>query len=513
MSKQKHNKERFLEVFLSGDIYNLEALSVSLGVDLSLSVEDLMRLSYEKWAEGIFSKLDGEFVLVFRDLETKEMIAGRDFLGSEMLYYKVDEGELKVSTELSGLIEDKKINFGFIAEYLLGHICSFSDTPYQGVFRIPPGHYLKFKDGKYVVEQFYQLKTNSSVSSSREENLELIEAALKESITKRLSPLAEVSMQLSGGIDSSTIYSLSKNLDYQPAAISMVFEDDSACELDYISSWEERSELVGFKTVNLSWVQAEIAKHADLPSYPNGVFTEGIRRALGSGALMTGYGGDELFSCFSRRNPFFKLRNLAAGFCPESLKPSLRNWGLIKNWIPNSFNQKFEAETNIRQRLKESRKSARSLSNQKIAMDNCLFNGNAQFMRELELRDSKAQGVKLINPFLDKHLVELCFSLPDKHFKSKLPKGLLRELPGVNLPEKISLRTDKADFTSVARSVLLSCANAHYFENLALYDQGWLRREEVLEDYKILEQQKSDWQSKVWSLWSLMSVNEFVEQF
>ncbi len=132
-------------------------------------------------------------------------------------------------------------------------------------------------------------------------------------------------------------------------------------------------------------------------------------------------------------------------------------------------------------------------------------------MRELEYRDSKADGVNLISPFLDKQLIELCLSIPDSYFNSALPKGLLREIESLELPEIIRRRNDKADFTNVAREVVLNSVDPNYLNNLALYDTGWLNRAEVLKDYEILLNKRKGWQERTWSLWTLSSANEFLQ--
>ena len=504
---RQFNQASSVETTVNGRIYGLQNLPHTL----SSSYDDLLGQNYSSLGKHLFKFIDGDFSLIINDLGQGLTLAARDSLGCEPLFYTIDRGRIRFSSLISDLSVGREVNMPFLAEYLLGHISTSSETIYQGVFRLPPGHSLSFESGECRIEAFSQLEKIDLAEASRAEIVELVKNRLVASIDKRLSPFAkDYAIQLSGGIDSSTIFGLSKLLGYEPRSLSMVFEDSAACEREYISAWDHDPEFVPFENLGLDWIQNQVVRHKDLPSYPNGIFTSGLRKYLGSGNLITGYGGDELFSYFGKESAYFKIRNSLADYTPSFLKDLARETGLTKNWVPKTFTKQFISDTEIRGRLRNSYKPPENLSKQKKSMFNCLFHGNAQFMRELEYRDSRAEGINLISPFLDKQLLELCLSIPDFHFRSLLPKSLLREIESLDLPEIVKQRKDKADFTNVAREVVLNTVNPQYLKNLLIYDTSWLNREEVIKDYEILLNKQKGWQERTWSLWTLVSANEFL---
>ena len=101
---------------------------------------------------------------------------------------------------------------------------------------------------------------------------------------------------------------------------------------------------------------------------------------------------------------------------------------------------------------------------------------------------------------------------PEKLYRNEsLPKPMLREALSDILPDKILNRPGKADFSDVSRAMLLNETSQKYFEDLSLYDLGWLKRREVCQMFDSVYANQSYNVKSIWNLWAIHSANQLLE--
>jgi asparagine synthase (glutamine-hydrolysing) len=95
----------------------------------------------------------------------------------------------------------------------------------------------------------------------------------------------------------------------------------------------------------------------------------------------------------------------------------------------------------------------------------------------LEINDRWTAGFRLEarHPFLDRRILEFAFAIPDnQRFRPGVSKFVLRESMRGILPERIRLRSDKADLTEVYAMALITLGGERLFDDLSVVKNGWV---------------------------------------
>ncbi len=172
---------------------------------------------YEDFGERAFEKTKGQFAVSLWDRRNRTLILARDRMGICPLYYTVQDGWLLWGSEVkallaSGLVAARPDRKGI--DYLFNFFCaSTTRTFFEGVHSIPPGHYLRVKEGSPVLVKYWDLdfpdlgeERNTDDPSKLTEELD---ALIRQAIRRRLRADVPVVSYLSGGLDSSTVLGLS----------------------------------------------------------------------------------------------------------------------------------------------------------------------------------------------------------------------------------------------------------------------------------------------------------------
>src|SRR5205823_4239259 len=127
---------------------------------------------YEDLGEGMFAKARGQFAVSLWDRRGRTLILGRDRVGICPLYYAERDGWLLWGSEVKALLAS-----GMVAaqpdpkgiDHLFTFFCAGTTrTFFEGVKSIPPGHYLKVKDGRVELKQYWDLDFPDAGQERRE---------------------------------------------------------------------------------------------------------------------------------------------------------------------------------------------------------------------------------------------------------------------------------------------------------------------------------------------------------
>ncbi len=161
----------------------------------------------------MFDSAGGQFAVSLWDRNTRTLILGRDRVGICPLYYTEVDGWLLWGSEIKALLAS-----GMVAarpdprgiDHLFTFFCAgTSRTFFEGISSLPPGHYLKVRDGQAVKHCYWDLDFPDAGDELRPADpaplIEDLESHLHRAVERRLRSDVPVVSYISGGLDSTVV--------------------------------------------------------------------------------------------------------------------------------------------------------------------------------------------------------------------------------------------------------------------------------------------------------------------
>lgn len=221
-------------IVVNGEFYGYEAIQRQLeaaGHRLRTRSDSEIALHlYEDLGPECLHRLRGEFAMVLWDESNRTLFAARDRFGIKPLFYAVRNGTLSLASEVKALFA-AGVPARWDAESVFHSIEAGghqSRTLYDGVFQIPPGHYLLATNTHTEIHQYWDFNYPAAdrvpVRSEADCAAEL-RCALEEAVRLRLRADVPVGCYLSGGIDSCAVLGLAARHHSAPVrAFSLTFD-------------------------------------------------------------------------------------------------------------------------------------------------------------------------------------------------------------------------------------------------------------------------------------------------
>lgn len=257
-SQPIYNEDNTKVIVFNGEIYNYEELKTELlkcgHIFKTETDTEVLLHGYEEYREELLPKLRGMFAFVIYDTNSKELFAARDFYGIKPFYYYKNDDELLFSSEIKSFLAHpnfkKELNLEMLESYLTFQYSVGEDTFFKNVYKLRPGHYLKYKDGSLEIKKYYELKFDEDNTKTLEEWEKGIREHLDDSIKAHKISDVEVGSFLSSGVDSSLIATLS-NVD---KTFTVGFENKQYSEIDYA---KDLSQKINTKNINKTITKKE----------------------------------------------------------------------------------------------------------------------------------------------------------------------------------------------------------------------------------------------------------------
>ena len=418
---------------------------------------DFLLSAYERWGADLLLHVVGDFAFALWDGERDELLIARDHLGIRPLFLAhTPDGVVAASTlpaVLAGVGRDRSVDETFLAGFLHG-MPPRDRTLWSGVERLEPGHRRRVtRDG--VVSDRYWAPNLEPLVLPLQETVELTRSVFDEAVRCRLRTRDGVASDVSGGFDSSTVTAVAASLTAGVRPVSLVYRrDPENFELPCIEAMVAHLGLDGhqIEADELSTLDpvGDIRAHAE-PLYAIDATDTAARydamSSLGISVILTGMGGDELlYGSSGRRMDLLRwtIRDEAMRWTttrPGGVVAQLadavraRNARRDRPWVhvpPPPW--PFAAPRG------GSRTAAARLSGYEGAWNLPAY--------ELSDRLAAERGVEARHPYQDRRLVELGLRLPEAQIQAGgEPRGLHRLAFGHLLPDAVTARTDKAEFS------------------------------------------------------------------
>ncbi|MBN2245479.1 MAG: asparagine synthase (glutamine-hydrolyzing) [Candidatus Aminicenantes bacterium] len=507
-------------VVQNGEIYNFLQLRKDLknmGHSFKTRTDtEVIAHSYEEWGERCVDKFRGMFALAVWDKIQKTLFIARDRLGIKPLYYT--------------LLPDKSLVFGSELKAILCHpgvirridplaldlflTLEYIPAPYsifKGIYKLPAAHSLTYQNGTIEIKRYWKVspadRKNEKITKKDIENYsDQLYELLKEAVNLRLISDVPLGAFLSGGIDSSCIVGLMKELGASPIrTFSIGFEDRTYNETPHARRIVDRFEtgheefIIRPDALDLT---GKLIHHLDEPFgdfsiFPTYLVSKMARKHVT--VILSGDGGDEIFGGYEHyqaqkfaRLPFInwaaKPADALVSLFPPSPKkkgawnktqrflqgmghdPSLRHFRWMM-FLSNESKQQFYTKSFLEESQGNEdlnqKKPFSSLFQDMQSYDQ--VNGELYLDLNTYLVDdilvkvdrmSMAASLETRVPLIDHKVVEFIFSLPGhlklskfttkwlfkKTMERLLPKeNIYRRKEGFSIPIKQWLRTDLKD--------------------------------------------------------------------
>jgi asparagine synthase (glutamine-hydrolysing) len=347
------NEDGSIWIAYNGEAYNFAEIRNDLGsrghVFTTRSDTETIVHAYEEWGVPAFiERFRGMFAFALWNKRTETLLLMRDRIGIKPLYYTLlPDRTLVFGSELKSILAHpgvrREVEPAALDLYLTLEYVPAPYSMFKNIFKLPAGHFLTWKDGRLEVEKYWDLQPNphpekpASLAAVTDE----LYALLKESVKLRLVSDVPLGAFLSGGIDSSCVVGLMRELGAEPLrTFSIGFKDQTYNELTYARRIAER-----FQTEHEEFIlepQAleltkKLVRHLDEPLgdfsiFPTYLVSEMARRRVT--VALSGDGGDELFAGYEHyqaqrmaRWPGMAAAARAAGTVTGRMRPSKKKKG------------------------------------------------------------------------------------------------------------------------------------------------------------------------------------------
>ncbi len=537
-SQPIYNEDNSMVIVFNGEIYNFQYLRDELEIKghtfkTNTDTEVLLH-GYEEYKEGLLDKLRGMFAFVIYDIKNKEIFAARDFYGIKPFYYAYMNDTFFFGSEIKSFLIHpdfkRELNEKMLEYYLTFQYSPSKETFFKNVFKLMPGHYLKYKDGDLKIKRYYKLEFEEDDTKTYEEWRSGVKKRLEDSVKAHKISDVEVGSFLSSGVDSSYI-AASSDVD---KTFTVGFNNEKYSEISYAKDLSET-----INTENLSKVitkeeyfknLSNIMYYMDEPlADPSAVALYFVTKLASENVKvsLSGEGADEIFGGYNiYQEPFvwswyykvpFPIRKVIGAIA--GLFPSHRGLNFLvrrgkkleDRFVGNAFifNNKEVSKILTKKRQTKGFQDLTDEFYEDVKYKDMptkmqYIDFNFWLIGDILLKADKmsmANSLEVRVPFLDRPLIEYARHIPTKYkVDAQKTKKIFRDIAHEKLESKVSEKK-KLGFPvpirvwmkddDVYSEIKTRFNNASKFFNVD-------RINKLLDDHKI---GKADNSRKVWTIY------------
>lgn len=515
---------------------------------------ELVLQAYQLWGKQSLDHIEGDFALAIWHVDSQHLFCARDPIGNKPFHFHWSGTSLIFASDLHAVIAASDVpeapNEGVLAEYLADHWLSRTETLWQGVNILDAAHYMEVDARGPRIQEYWSPDLFTELHYAKESDyVEHYRELFADTVRRQSRSQNPISIEVSGGLDSSGIFAMAADLDRQDQLASPGFTgytlnfagEPRADEIDYARA-------VG-KHLNLSIEEIEPAypefssylraarTYKDIPGLPNLAMSANELAAVkstNSRVLLDGRGGDEWLGGRAglyqddlvQRNWSRLFHTLTDDITSDSLVGGIRRLvhaiGVIT--LPSFAVEQIKKITNrkaatsaqhrwllqhLHAKLKQRIEKQPTLNAKELRLPGqrheLALLQDAYLIKNhlINERYVAAFGIETRRPYSSKAMIQLSFMLP-KHLKHHggLNKYLHRQALRELLPKEVLSRTTKAKF---------SVTFDYYTEDLrATLNTGslstrhpWISRSYVNRYFEVYDDDAIPYKVP-WVLWNLL---------
>ncbi len=484
-----------LGIAYNGEVYNYRELREELEkrgeIFESESDTEVILRGYQVQGASFFSKMRGMWALAIYNPQKRQVLLARDPFGIKPLYYIKSGRHFAFSSEMKALnlyAQTNRMKFHFsstgVASYFALGYSIHPYTVFEEIRKLEPGTYMEISLEHNTVKTTPYSWKNPSPKRTLEETL-------IDSVERHLVADVPVGVFLSGGVDSTLIALMLKELGQPLHAFTVSMEGRKDAE--YARKIAQFSGLthhvVELTAERLTEAYTEFMTHVDEPVadtaiIPSLALSKEARKFVT--CVLTGEGGDELFFGYERYNTLHRLTRIQKnqGALEESLpRPVTGPWKSLARRLrlleARARNDLLEAYldvasigagkkyfSTVSREIRDALHGVRTMS----ALDEAYYLPDALLYKN-DIA-TMAHSIEGRTPFLDRDVRAFALSIPvNEKYRAKVGKRPLRKLLESRLPKELIME-GKSGF-SVPREMLLPIIENGMEETLrTLLDYG-----------------------------------------
>jgi asparagine synthase (glutamine-hydrolysing) len=308
----------------NGEIYNFRELRAELesqGIAFhSHSDTEVLLALYQRDGASMLPKLNGIFAFALYDRRRGELLLARDALGVKPLYLSQGADGVVFASEIKAMWPllppaASVLDAAAIHRYLTFLWCPGDATPVLEIRKLPPGHAVLVKAGRIERQwAWYELPARRGVRADlgREASVAAVEDGLRAAVHRQLVSDVPIGAFLSGGLDSSAVVAFAR--ERVPELRCFTIETTGAHDPGAVDDLPYARQVATHLGVALDVVTIDAARMAaDLqqmveqldepladPAALNVLYISELARQQGIKVLLSGTGGDDLFTGYRR---------------------------------------------------------------------------------------------------------------------------------------------------------------------------------------------------------------------
>jgi len=191
--------------------------------------EVLLNLYIQK-GENFLNEINGCFALAIYDNKEENLLIARDRFGIKPLVFYNDNQKIIFASEIKAILTygiNKSLNNKALQLYLYLNYIPAPLTIFEKVYKLLPGHYIKVKNNKVEIKQYYAINQSVNSKITIEEAVTEFRRLQEDSVKRRLFSDVPLGTFLSGGLDSSIVTAIAANNISGLNTFSVGFKDDA----------------------------------------------------------------------------------------------------------------------------------------------------------------------------------------------------------------------------------------------------------------------------------------------
>lgn len=307
-------------IVYNGEVYNFRELRAELesrgtAFRSHTDTEVLLNL-YADQGPAMLGRLNGMFGVAIWDDRERSLFIARDRLGVKPVYYAEHEGALYFASEAKALFAagvPRRFDPEAWEELLCFRFVAGERTPFAGVRRLLPGHYLQWKDGEIRIVRWWNLaeRARAARENAPRDPAEWFRETFDNAVALRRISDVPVGVLLSGGLDSGSVAaSLASQFSEEAASFTVRFAeegyDEGPLARQVADRWRLQYHELKVEPKNLlpllrraSWLNDEPLVHGN-DLYLLAISEYAKPRVT---VLLSGEGGDETLGGYVRYQP------------------------------------------------------------------------------------------------------------------------------------------------------------------------------------------------------------------
>ncbi len=338
------NEDKTIWTIYNGEIYNFPQLRAELEkrghIFKTKSDTEVIVHLYEEEGPDFIHRLNGMFAIAIWDKVNRRLCLYRDRLGIKPLHFSFLPDGLIFASEIKSLLKagiNREIDFKALSQFFSFEFIPAPRTIFRKIHKLLPGHRIICQGNEIKIEKYWDIVFKpDNPPRSEKEYAEEIHYRLREAVKKRLISDVPLGVFLSGGLDSSTITALMKEVETSPIkTFAIGFREKSFNELHYARlvadyfKTDHHEFVVEPKLVTelapqlMNYLDEPLADASVIPTY---LISYLARKEVT--VALAGDGGDELFAGYDT----YKAYRLACYYrkLPRFINSPLR-------WVVNLF--------------------------------------------------------------------------------------------------------------------------------------------------------------------------------